>query len=89
MLFLDVLEHLVDPWGAVEIFAAHLPPGGTIVASVPNIRHVSATKDLILHNRWTYADSGILDRTHLRFFVRQTAIELLDRPGLTVRRVVY
>lgn len=87
ILFLDVLEHLVDPWVTVEAFAAHLAPGGTVIASVPNVRHYSASMDLLMRNRWQYAEAGILDRTHLRFFVRDTAVALLDRPGLTIRQV--
>jgi 2-polyprenyl-3-methyl-5-hydroxy-6-metoxy-1,4-benzoquinol methylase len=87
ILFLDVLEHLVDPWAAVEAFTQALAPGGAIVASVPNIRYFKATMNLVLHDRWTYTDSGILDRTHLRFFVRRTAIELFERAGLAVQTV--
>jgi 2-polyprenyl-3-methyl-5-hydroxy-6-metoxy-1,4-benzoquinol methylase len=88
ILALDVLEHLIDPWGAVGVLAAHLAPGGTIVASIPNIRHLAVSGALLFGNRWRYEDAGLLDRTHLRFFVRETAIELLQRPGLQVEQVV-
>ena len=47
----------------------------------------SALTCLLLRNRWDYADAGLLDRTHLRFFVRKTAIELMDRDGLTIETV--
>lgn len=87
ILLLDVLEHLVDPWALVDLCAEHLAPGGVIVASVPNIRYFTAVRDLVLRGRWNYADSGILDRTHLLFFVQETAIALLERSGLRVERV--
>lgn len=82
ILLLDVLEHLVDPWAAVEIFSKALNPGGVIVASIPNIRHVSVSLKLLFGNSWTYSEAGLLDRTHLRFFVRETAVQLMGCSGL-------
>lgn len=87
ILALDVLEHLVDPWRLVRQLAAHLAPGGALVASIPNVRHISVVKPLLLSDQWTYADSGLLDRTHLRFFVKDSAVDLLEQAGLTVDRV--
>jgi SAM-dependent methyltransferase len=88
VLMLDVLEHLVDPWAAVDQFASAVKPGGVLVASIPNVRHISVVSDLVLRGKWNYSDSGILDRTHLRFFVKDTAVALMERPGLTIERVV-
>lgn len=88
VLLLDVLEHLVDPWKTVEAFAAHLPAGARVVASVPNVRHLSASVRLMFGNDWTYTEAGILDRTHLRFFVRKTAVDLMERGGLRAVKVV-
>jgi O-antigen biosynthesis protein len=63
----DVLEHLVDPWRVVANIRPHLKDTGTVIASIPNIMHVSVLRDL-LNGRFRYQDAGILDRTHLRFF---------------------
>lgn len=83
ILCLDVLEHMVDPWAAVDrLVERHLVPGGTLIASLPNVRHHSALRPLLFKGQWQYQDAGLLDRTHLRFFTRRTAIELLSRPGL-------
>ena len=87
ILCLDVLEHLVDPWSVVARLHRALAPGGVIVASLPNVRHYSALGPLLLRNRWRLKDSGILDRTHLRFFVRESAIELLTSSGLVLDEV--
>ncbi len=86
ILCLDVLEHLVNP--AALLAEAHkaLRPGGRLVASIPNVRHHSVVWPLLL-GRWDYADSGVLDRTHLRFFVRKTAAALLEEAGFTILRV--
>lgn len=87
ILCLDVLEHLVDPWAVVDRLAKLLRPGGTILASIPNVRHWSILLPLIFRGRWEYRSEGILDATHLRFFTRQSAIALLQRKGLHVDSV--
>jgi hypothetical protein len=51
--------------------------------SVPNIAHLSVSVPLLLR-RFRYQDAGILDRTHVRFFVEDTAIELLNDANLVV-----
>jgi hypothetical protein len=37
---------------------------------------------LLLTGKWRYETAGIMDRTHLRFFSRATAIDLLQQAGL-------
>jgi SAM-dependent methyltransferase len=63
----DVLEHPVDPWGVVTNIRPHLKETGSVIASIPNVMHVSVMRDL-LNGRFVYQDAGIVDRTHLRFF---------------------
>jgi hypothetical protein len=65
-----------------------LAPEGVIVASIPNIRYFTATFPLFFHGRWDLEDSGIRDRTHLRWFVRETAIALMTSSGLVLEKVV-
>jgi 2-polyprenyl-3-methyl-5-hydroxy-6-metoxy-1,4-benzoquinol methylase len=87
LVFNDVLEHLADPWTALRDGLRHLEPGGAVVVSIPNIRYVGTVVDLVLRGNWAYADRGVLDRTHLRFFTRRTAVELVAGAGLTVEKV--
>ena len=47
VVFLDVLEHLVDPWSALRHASSLLRPGDVVVASIPNVRHVSVTFPLL------------------------------------------
>jgi 2-polyprenyl-3-methyl-5-hydroxy-6-metoxy-1,4-benzoquinol methylase len=82
VLCLDVLEHLVDPWTVVRRVSPLLRSGGRLVLSVPNIRNWKFIKRLLLKGDFHYTDSGLLDRTHLRFFVRQTAEALATCGGL-------
>lgn len=81
-LCLDVLEHLVDPWAMVERIGRLLRPGGQLIVSVPNVRHYKFIANLFFKGDFRYRDAGLLDRTHLRFFVRDTAIDLVTRGGL-------
>jgi 2-polyprenyl-3-methyl-5-hydroxy-6-metoxy-1,4-benzoquinol methylase len=87
VLCLDVLEHMVNPWSAVDRLVSHyLKPGGVLIVSLPNVRHYSVVLPLLFRGRWDYEDAGLLDRTHLRFFTRRTAISLLAHPKLAVVR---
>ena len=82
ILCLDILEHLVDPWRLVAQLHHGLAPQGVLVGSIPNVRNYVVVLPLLFRNRWQLRDAGILDRTHLRFFVRSTAIELMTSSGL-------
>jgi 2-polyprenyl-3-methyl-5-hydroxy-6-metoxy-1,4-benzoquinol methylase len=87
ILCLDVLEHLVNPEKVVAYLHTLLAPGGIIVASIPNVRHYSVVFPLLFGGKWEYKNSGILDNTHLRFFVRKTATNLMQSSGLTIDKI--
>ncbi len=87
ILALDILEHLLDPWTTARRLADALDDGGYLVVSLPNIRNYKALAPLLLRNRWDYQDAGILDRTHLRFFVESTARDLVQQTGLSIQKV--
>ncbi len=84
VLCLDVLEHLVDPWSFVEQLQGVLKPGGCLIASIPNLRTLPVIWRLLVNGSFDYAKQGIMDRTHLRFFTKKTAIELLQTECLSV-----
>jgi SAM-dependent methyltransferase len=88
LLCLDVLEHLRDPWSALDRLRALLQPGGCVIASLPNVRFIGVSGALLFAGRWNYTDFGTLDRTHLRFFVRETAVSLFQDRGFDVERVL-
>ncbi|MBM4379941.1 MAG: methyltransferase domain-containing protein, partial [Deltaproteobacteria bacterium] len=64
----DVLEHLADPRPVLGHLRRYLKDDGLLVTSIPNVRHESVLVPLLVQGRFTYADAGVLDRTHLRFF---------------------
>ena len=81
LLLIDVLEHLVHPKAVLQRLFPFVRPTGLVVAAIPNIAHWSVRFRLLL-GRFDYEDSGILDRTHLRFFTIHTAREMLEEAGL-------
>lgn len=83
-----VLEHLANPWEVLKKLRKLLKPGGQLVCGLPNVRHHSVVLPLILRGKWQYEPSGIMDWTHLRFFSRGTAVELIGNAGFEVERVV-
>lgn len=82
ILALDILEHLVDPWATVRLLDKALRPGGSLIVSIPNVNNLTVVVPLILRGRFEYEDAGVLDRTHLRWFTRQSAIELATCSGM-------
>ncbi len=87
VIFADVLEHMIDPWSVLRRWRLRLRQSGCIVVSLPNVAHSSVLRGLRM-GRWDYAEEGILDRTHLRFFTRATALELLTGAGFEVEAMV-
>lgn len=87
ILCLDVLEHLVDPWRLMKRLHVLLKPGGVIIFSIPNVRNFRIVLPLVFRGRWDYSSDGLLDKTHLRFFTRKTALALIETAGLKVDMV--
>lgn len=85
--FADVIEHLRDPWGCMARYLQWLKLGGYVVASIPNVRNIALLYNLIVRGRWHYEESGLLDRTHLRFFTRREIMELFAGAGLQVELI--
>lgn len=67
----DVLEHLEDPWSVLKMLANYLSPGAQVLASIPNAQHYTLIYAL-LTGTFDYADEGLTDRTHLRWFTIDT-----------------
>ena len=67
IIFADVLEHLHEPWDVLRRMLPYLKDSGKVIASIPNISHYSIIRDL-MNGQWQYANRGLLDITHFRFF---------------------
>lgn len=83
LIYGDVLEHLRDPWTCLQRQAAWLRDDGILLACIPNVQHWSVLQQL-LQGRWPQLDEGLFDRTHLRWFTRQSIVDLVEGCGLIV-----
>jgi hypothetical protein len=82
-IFGDALEHLYDPWAVLRRIRAHLPKMSQVIACIPNAQHWSMQVSLN-SGQFNYQDSGLLDRTHLRWFTRITIIKLFESTGYRI-----
>jgi 2-polyprenyl-3-methyl-5-hydroxy-6-metoxy-1,4-benzoquinol methylase len=83
LIMSEVLEHLIDPWTTLQRVVACLKPGAEVYASSPNAAHRAVILSL-LRGRFDYAESGVMDRTHLRWFTPATYAEMFRAAGVEV-----
>lgn len=76
----DVLEHMYDPWQVLQKLKPLLAPHGAIYISLPNVRNLNVLQALA-KGEWQYEGAGILDITHIRFFTRKQALQMLEQTG--------
>lgn len=86
VLLLDVLEHLYDPWRALTRIRQWLGPGTRVLASVPNIRNLAVLDDLAAGS-FQYAENGVLDVTHVRFFTKRELQRMFEETGYRVNNL--
>lgn len=80
----DVLEHLRDPWNVIRWASGLVDDGGSMVISVPNIRHIHLFWSVAVRRKWPYREVGLFDRTHLRWFAFKNLDELLAGTGFAI-----
>jgi 2-polyprenyl-3-methyl-5-hydroxy-6-metoxy-1,4-benzoquinol methylase len=83
VVFGDVLEHLMDPDAVLRSAVRLLAAGGAVVIGMPNVTHGSVRLAL-LQGRWDYRETGLLDRTHIRFFTRESLVQMVTDAGLHI-----
>jgi 2-polyprenyl-3-methyl-5-hydroxy-6-metoxy-1,4-benzoquinol methylase len=83
----DVLEHTVDPSAVLQRLRKTATDDAVFVVSLPNVAHL-AVRLMLLTGRFPKMERGILDRTHLHFYTRATAEDLLRSVGLHVKEVL-
>lgn len=77
----DVLEHMVNPWAALVRVRPLIAPGGCLLACLPNVRNFQLIVALALEGRFEYAERGLLDITHLRFFTLGEIRRMFEQTG--------
>ena len=84
IFFNDVLEHLIDPYSALNYAKKLLKPHGYIISSIPNVLHFANIWDILISMDWKYEQSGIMDETHLRFFTKKSINRTFEACGLNI-----
>jgi glycosyltransferase involved in cell wall biosynthesis len=88
ILLLDILEHLVRSDRVLREVHQFTNPETQIIISVPNVANLYVRLSL-LFGRFEYADRGILDRTHVRFFTKSSLRRLVQKYGYDIDEVHY
>ncbi len=86
IIFGDVLEHLVNPLQVLINCLERLNENGSVIASIPNVSHI-AVRSMLAAGNWEYAEYGILDNTHLKFFTKDSIIDMFSDAGYLINRV--
>ena len=84
LLAYDLLEHLVQPEVVLRRLRDVASDGALLHVSVPNARHWSLIRDLVVRGTFGYTDWGHRDRTHLRWLTRADLVVLLESAGWRV-----
>ena len=79
-----VLEHFAEPEAVLARARHGLAPGGQLLVALPNVRHAWVLVELLWRGDFQYRPAGILDRTHLRFYTRKSALRFLNTCGWRV-----
>nr|NIQ78923.1 glycosyltransferase [Anaerolineae bacterium] len=74
----------MDPRAVLAKVRPLLREGGYVLASIPNIAHVSV-RIMLLDGKFAYTEKGLLDRTHLRFFAKTGIETLFQEAGYSIR----
>lgn len=85
ILMADVIEHLVDPWTTLKTLKQNLKKNGHLLITIPNVAFFKNRISLLL-GHWDYTETGLLDRTHLRFFTFHSFQDLMRESGYSVKK---
>ena len=84
IFFIDVLEHMVDPYSAINFSKKILKSNGYIISSIPNVLRYSNILNILKKQDWEYVEAGIMDKGHLRFFSKKSITRLFKESGFTI-----
>lgn len=88
ILFIDILEHLPNPYNILlKLIKENLKSKGTAIICIPNIaRFEYRIKHLL--GKFNYEKSGIMHEDHLRFFTKNTALNMLKKMPLKIQKIL-
>jgi len=86
IILADVLEHLKEDEKTLNACRTLLKSNGECILSIPNIAHASIIGEL-LKGRFDYRDEGILDKTHLKFYTKNSIEQLITKCGFSIKKI--
>lgn len=86
-VFGDCLEHLRDPWKLLKRIRELIDNDGCLVACIPNAQNWSVQMRLAM-GHFFYENSGLFDRTHIRWFTRITMIDMFQSTGWKIENAI-
>jgi 2-polyprenyl-3-methyl-5-hydroxy-6-metoxy-1,4-benzoquinol methylase len=84
----DILEHLKRPDLTLKKLRLYLRPKGLMIASIPNIAYWRIRLRLLL-GKFEYEETGILDKTHLRFLTLDSVRKLFTQAEFRLIGIDY
>ena len=88
IILADVIEHVMDPLTFLHDLSSRIGDRTRLVLSVPNVAF-GAVRLALLDGRFDYVDSGLLERTHLRFFTLNTIEQLIHELGMNAEKIYF
>ena len=88
IILADVIEHIEDPLEFLSGVAGRMGDETRLVLTVPNVAF-GAVRIALLNGDFNYCDSGLLERTHIRFFTLQTLLSMVRELGLGVDKLYH
>ncbi len=83
----DVIEHMQNPLNFLKLLKKVASSDGYCLCSIPNFLYVDNLYDIIIKKDFCYKESGILDKTHLRFFTKKSIVRLFENAGYALKTV--
>jgi 2-polyprenyl-3-methyl-5-hydroxy-6-metoxy-1,4-benzoquinol methylase len=80
-----VLEHICWPQALLKDIINVIGDDGRLIVALPNVMHYNTRKKL-LFGRFEYTESGVMDRTHFRWYTFDSAKRMLESNGFKVQK---
>jgi methionine biosynthesis protein MetW len=88
IVYADILEHLRRPDLVLKKLKPYLNRNGFCIISLPNVARIEIRLNLLL-GKFNYAEIGVMDKTHLRFFTFESAKKFIIAEGYQIKKVEY
>lgn len=88
IILADVIEHINDPLALLRDLCSGISKKTRLIISVPNIAF-GAVRMALLNGEFQYVDSGILEKTHVRFFTLKTLKTLISELNMNIEKLYF